>query len=65
MLNFCDFIQVFCIYHKSHLKYRSVQRSCFSGSDKLIMLFLLLISFEMPTIAGILTFMSMKNFMLS
>ena len=37
----------------------------FSGSDKPIMLFSLLVNVKMPTIAGILTFMSRKNLMLS
>ena len=36
-----------------------------SGSDKPRMLFFLLINVKMPTIVGILTFMSRKNFMLS
>ena len=35
------------------------------GSGKPIMLFFLLINVKMPTIGGILTFMSRKNFMLS
>ena len=35
------------------------------GSDKLIMLFFLFINVKMPTIVGILTFMSRKNFMLN
>ena len=37
----------------------------FSGSDKLRMLFLLLINVKMPTTVGILTCMSRKNFMLN
>ena len=37
----------------------------FSGSDKLRMLFFLLINIKMKTIVGILTFMSRKNFFLS
>ena len=37
----------------------------FSGSDKPIMLFFLLIDDKMPTIVGILTYMSGENFMLS
>ena len=36
-----------------------------SGSDKSRVLFLLLINVKMPTIVGILTFMSRKIFMLS
>ena len=35
------------------------------GSDKPRMLFFLLINVKMPTIVGILTFMSRKNFMLN
>ena len=35
------------------------------GSDKPRILFFLLINVKMPTNAGILTFMSTKNFMLS
>ena len=37
----------------------------FLGSDKPSMLFFLLINVKMPTIVGILTSMSRKNFMLS
>ena len=37
----------------------------FLGSDKPRMLFFLLINVKMPTIVGILTFMSRENFMLS
>ena len=44
-------------------KYQEIQ--LFSGSDKPIMLFFLLINVKMPTIVGILTFKSRKNFMLS
>ena len=40
------------------------RNSAFLGSDKLIMLFFLLINVKMPTIVGILTFMSKKNFIL-
>ena len=39
--------------------------SFFSGLDKPRMLFFLLINVKMPTIVGILTFMSRENFMLS
>ena len=39
--------------------------STFLGSDKPRMLFFPLINVKMPTIVGILTFMSWKNFMLS
>ena len=45
------------------IKYQEIQ--FFLGSDKPIMLFFLLINVKMPTIVGILTFMSRKNFMLS
>ena len=41
------------------------RNSAFSGSVKPMMLFFLLINVKMPTIVGILTFMSRKNFMLS
>ena len=37
----------------------------FSDSDKPRMLFFLFINVKMPTIVGILTFMSRKNFMLN
>ena len=40
------------------------RNSVFSGSDKPRMLFFLLITVKMPTVVGILTFMSRKNFML-
>ena len=47
--------------HK-YKKYQEIQ--LFSGADKLRMLFFLLINVKMPTIVGILTFMSRNNFML-
>ena len=43
-------------------KYKNIKKF---GSDKLGMLFFLLINVKMPTTVGILTFMSRKNFMLS
>ena len=47
-------------------KYENIKKiKHFSGSDKLIMLFFLLIKAEMPTIVGISTFMSRKKSMLS
>ena len=39
--------------------------SVFLGSDKPIVLFFLFLNVKMPTIVGILTFMSTKNFMLN
>ena len=43
-------------------KYKNSKKiSFFSGSDKLRMLSFLLINVEMPTIVGILTFMSKKH----
>ena len=39
--------------------------SAFSGSQKSRMLFFVLINVTMPTIVGIITFMSRKNFMLN
>ena len=48
------------------LKYKNVKKfSFFSDADKPRMLFFLLINVKMPTNAGILTFMSRKNFMLN
>ena len=44
-------------------KYKKIKH--FSGSYKPKMLFFLLINVKMPTIFGSLTFMSVKNFMLS
>ena len=41
------------------------RNSAFVGSDKPRMLLFLLINVKMPTIVGILTFISWKNFMLS
>ena len=41
------------------------RNSAFSASDKPKMLFFLLINVKMPTIVGIFTFTSTKNFMLS
>ena len=47
-------------------KYKKISRnSAFLGSDKPRMLFFPLINVKMPTLVGILTFMSSKNFMLS
>ena len=47
-------------------KYNNIKKFCFIlGSDKPRMLFFLLIYVKMPTVVGILTFMSRKNFMLS
>ena len=48
--------------HK-HERYQEIQYLL--GSDKHRMLFFLLINDKMPTIVGILTFMSRKKFMLS
>ena len=48
--------------HK-YKKYQEIQH--FSGLDKLRILFFQLINVKMPTVVGILTFMSRKNFMLS
>ena len=39
------------------------RNSAFLGSDKLRMLFFLLINVKMPTTVGILTIMSRENFM--
>ena len=77
MLNFCDFIQVFVFTTNHHLKHNfCVQKSnhtlcvetpgpevikLFSCSTQLSMKFFLLINVKMPTIVGILTFMSKKN----
>ena len=47
-------------------KYKNIQKSnFFLGSGKPRTLFFLLINVKMPTIVGILTFMSRKNFMLT
>ena len=47
-------------------KYKNVEKfSFFSGSEKPRMLFFLFINVEMPTIVGILTFMSRRIFMRS
>ena len=47
-------------------KYKNFKKSnIFLGSDKHRMLFFPLINVKMPTIVGILTFMSRKKFMLS
>ena len=43
-------------------KYKNIKKF---GSDKSRMLFFPLLNVKMPTIAGILTFMSRKNFILS
>ena len=45
---------------KAH-KYKLSRNSAFSGSDKPRMLFFLLMNDKMPTIVGILTFMSRKK----
>ena len=47
-------------------KYKSIKKfQLFLGSNKPRMLFFLLINVKMPTIVGILTFMSRKDFILS
>ena len=46
-------------------EYKNIKKFDFLGSDKPRMLFFPLINFKMPTIVGILTFMSRTNFMLS
>ena len=47
-------------------KYKNIKKfSFFSDSDKQRMLFFMLINVKMPTIVGILTFVSRKKFMLS
>ena len=47
-------------------KYKNIKKfGFFLGSAKLRMLFFPLINVKMPTILGILTFMSRKSFMLS
>ena len=47
-------------------KYKNIKKFSFLlGSDKPRMLFFPLINVKMPTVVGILTFMSKKNFMLS
>ena len=48
---------------QKYKKYQEIQ--LFLGSDKPRMPFFLLISVKMPTVVGILAFMSRKNFMLS
>ena len=54
------------IEHSSAHKYKNIKKfGGFLGSDKPRMLFFLLINVKMPTIVGILTFMSRKNFMLN
>ena len=47
------------------LKYKISRNSAFLGSDKPRKLFFPHINVKMPTIVGILTFMSEQNFMLS
>ena len=43
-------------------KYENIKKSCFfSGSDMSIMLYFLLINVKMPTIVGILTFISRRK----
>ena len=47
-------------------KYKNILKNQhFSGSDKPMMVFFLLINVKKPTIVGILTFLSRKNFLLS
>ena len=46
-------------------KRKILRNSAFLGSDKPRMLFFPLINVKMPTIVGILTFMSRKNFILN
>ena len=46
-------------------KYKNIKKFVFLGSAKHRMPFFPLINVKMPTIVGILTFISRKNFMLS
>ena len=46
-------------------KYKNINKFGFLGSDKPRKLFFPLINVKMPTIVGIFTFMSRKNFILS
>ena len=59
MLNSCEHEIL-----KAH-KYKNIKKLGFLGSDKPRMPFFLLMNVKMPTIVGILTFMSRKNFMVS
>ena len=54
-----------CMKVQMLIKIKISRNSAFSGSDKLRMLFFLLTNVKIPTIVGILTFVSRKNFMLS
>ena len=49
----------------AHKYKKSLEIRLFLGTYKLIMLFFLFINVKMPTIVGILIFMSRKNFMLN
>ena len=49
----------------AHISIKISRNLAFLGSDKHRMLFFLLINVKMPTIIGILIFMSRKNFMLT
>ena len=66
-----DVIKRFLISTQLSMKFQmlisiNISRNiAFSGSDKLRMLFLLLINVKMPSLVGILIFMSRKIFMLS
>ena len=42
-------------------KYKTIKNLAFGGSGKLIELFFQLINVQMPTVVGILTFMTRKN----
>ena len=46
-------------------KYKNIMKSALAGSNKPRMLCFLFINVKMPTILGILTFLSRKNFMLN
>ena len=47
------------------IRIKILRNSAFLGSDKPRMLFFPLINVKMPTVVGILTFMSRKNFTIS
>ena len=49
----------------AHKYKKYIQNQRFSGVEKPRMVFFLLINVKMPTIVGILTFISRKNFMLN
>ena len=57
----CTYMYLYCITHPIYAKFWPRGYKSLSWSNQLSMKFIMLINVKMPTIVGILTFMSMVN----